>query len=253
MILVLTGTHEAREMIHLLLKNQYDVQVLVQSEYGKNLALADGLADLVEVLDETSLDNSVLTGSYQAIIDATQPFPNVATDRAYQYCQQQRIPYIRLTRNETLTDSHPLIIPAQDWEEAAILAAQHGPTIFLTTGSHNLEMFMKCNRNRNRLVVRVLPDHRVIKKCQDMGISPRDIIALQGPYSKEFNRSMFKAYRASCIVTRDGGHKGGTDTKLAAAISLGIPVILIKRQPVETRHPVSSPKEALELLRRLGI
>lgn len=253
MILVLMGTHEAREMVELLLAQQRQVQVLVQSEYGKQLALADGLGQAVDILEEISAGQGVFSGGrYRAVIDATQPFPNGATDRANKFCQSQGIPYIRLIRKETPPTSHPLILPAADWEAAARLAADHGPNIFLTTGSHNLDIFLQY-RGQNRLIVRVLPDYRVIKKCQDMGISPRDIIAMQGPYSKEFNRSMFKAYRANCIVSRDGGPQGGTDTKLAAALSLELPVILIKRQTVASGHQVASAEEAWKLLGELGI
>jgi precorrin-6A/cobalt-precorrin-6A reductase len=80
-----------------------------------------------------------------------------------------------------------------------------------------------------RVVVRVLPDHQVIEKVRSMGVAPKDIVAMQGPFSKEMNRITFKMYNASVIVTKDSGRAGGTDTKIAAALQLKIPVVLIKR------------------------
>jgi len=133
--------------------------------------------------------------------------------------------------------------------EAARKAAGLGKTIFLTTGSNNLEVFLDSVKGQNlRLVVRVIPEHKVIKKCQDLGLAPKDIVAMQGPFSKEMNRITFKSYNASVIVTKDSGKAGGTDTKISAALSLNIPVVVIKRGKAGECNVVRTYNEIIEML-----
>jgi len=39
---------------------------------------------------------------------------------------------------------------------------------------------------------------------------------------------LFKMYKASVIVTKDSGKAGGTATKIDAALSLKIPIVIVK-------------------------
>lgn len=164
------------------------------------------------------------------MVDTSHPFPGGISRLAKDFCRQHNIPYVRFVREEVELPVSPLLNPVGSWEEAAEKAAGFGNTVFLTTGSYNLELFLKYPGIVNkRVVVRVLPDHRVIEKVRSMGISPRDIVAMQGPFSKEMNRVTFKMYNTSVVVTKDSGRAGGTDAKISAALSLKIPVVLIKR------------------------
>jgi precorrin-6A/cobalt-precorrin-6A reductase len=88
--------------------------------------------------------------------------------------------------------------------------------------------------------VRVLPDHNVVKKCQELGLRPKDIIAMQGPFSKEMNRLMFKTFNASVVVIKESGRAGGTETKMSAALSLKIPVVVIKRPALSWGNEVQN-------------
>jgi len=101
------------------------------------------------------------------------------------------------------------------------------------------------NCQNQRIVIRVLPEHKVIKKCQDLGFQGRDIIAMQGPYSKELNKIIFKSYGASVVVTRESGKRGGADTKIAAAMALKIPVIVISKKNPHLTEEVKSYEEIL--------
>ena len=107
--------------------------------------------------------------------------------------------------------------------------AEKARSIFLTTGSYGLEQIANDPRlKQTRIVARVLPDWKIIKKCQDYGISSRDIVALQGPFSVRMNKLLFKTYNADLVVSRDSGTMGGLDNKIAASEDLKIPIIVIK-------------------------
>jgi len=191
------------------------------------------------------------------ILDASPPSSSVKFAPLRQWCEQKGIPYLRLERPETVIPDSLLIYPVLTWEEALLqlelrVGAMHETkrriiTIFVTTGSHQLESIVQSTFARSaRLVVRVLPEGRLVQKCQDMGIYPRDIVAMQGQFSKEINKAMLKFYGADILLTRDSGAAGGTDTKISAALELGIETVLVKRTKTNGGLTVNNVQELLD-------
>ena len=175
-----------------------------------------------------------------AIIDASHPSSSTKFAPVSRWCEQRGVPYLRLERPETKIPASSSIFQAHNWEEALlrlqqrveILAQEKGRpvTVFVTTGSHQLENVVCSSWSRSaRLVVRVLPEGRLVQKCQDLGIHPKNIVAMQGPFSKEINKALLKFYGADILLTRDSGLAGGTDTKISAALELGLEIVLIKK------------------------
>lgn len=193
------------------------------------------------------------------IIDAGHPSRRVKFEQISQWCEQEGIPYLRLERPETIIPASSLIYPVFSWEETLHLLEQRVGvlhkarrriiTIFVTTGSHQLESIVQSPFAQSaRIVVRVLPEGRLVQKCQDMGIPPRDIVAMQGQFSKELNRILFKFYGADILLTRDSGSAGGTDTKISAALELGLETVLVKRTKTNSGLTMSNVNELLEWL-----
>ena len=79
------------------------------------------------------------------------------------------------------------------------------------------------------IVARILPMVYSIKKCLEIGIPGENIIAMQGTFSKEFNKAIMREYAPSVIITKESGESGGTPSKISAAVELKIPIILVKR------------------------
>ena len=191
------------------------------------------------------------------ILDASPPSSSVKLASLCQWCEQRGIPYLRLERPETVIPDSSLIYPVFTWEEALLqleqrVGAIHEAkgrivTIFVTTGSHQLESIVQSAFARSaRLVVRVLPEGRLVQKCQAIGIAPRNIVAMQGQFSKEINKALFKFYGADIILTRDSGSAGGTDTKISAALEMGIGTVLVKRPKTNVGLTVNSVQELLD-------
>ena len=190
------------------------------------------------------------------IVDASPPSSSIKFDPLRQWCKQRCIPYLRLERPETVIPDSLLIYPACTWEEALFQLEQRVGTmheakgrivtVFVTTGSYQLESIVQSTFARYaRLVVRILPEGRLVQKCHDMGISARDIVAMQGQFSKEINKALFKFYGADILLTRDSGSAGGTDTKISAALELGIVTVLVKRIKTNTGLTVNNVQELL--------
>ncbi|HZK53782.1 MAG TPA: precorrin-6A/cobalt-precorrin-6A reductase [Desulfosporosinus sp.] len=191
------------------------------------------------------------------ILDASPPSSSVKFAKLYKWCEQRAIPYLSLERPETIIPTSSIIHPVFSWEEALLqLELRVGDmhkangrivTVFVTTGSYQLESVVQSAFARySRLVVRVLPEGRLVQKCKDIGISPRDIVAMQGQFSKDINKAIFKFYGADILLTRDSGSAGGTDTKISAALELGIETVLVKRTKTKVGLTVNNVDELLD-------
>lgn len=251
MILVLAGTKEGREIVGLLAKQNYQVIVAANTDYGREAAAEAGGEILPGELTAANFLGVIETQKVNIVIDASNPFATQVSAMLQDVCRQKAVHYLRYLRESTLLPKSPLIYPAGSWEEGAELAFQLGETIFLTTGSNKLEIFTQHPLAKGkRIVVRVLPDHKVVKKCQDLGLRPKEIVAMQGPFSKEMNRLMFKTYNASVVVIKESGQTGGTDTKIAAALGLKIPLVVITR-PNNSQTGISTYEELLKMVHEL--
>ncbi|MDN5293082.1 MAG: precorrin-6A/cobalt-precorrin-6A reductase [Eubacteriales bacterium] len=249
MIAVMINSKEGKEISFQLKRRGHQVLAVVWNDYGRQLAEGSG-ADFICFWGGRSggeLGEALTAKGVRTVVDASRLFTDEElSERVRELCRKKGWRYFRFSRPAAVATPHPLIHRVYTWEEAPAKAASLGKTIFLTTGSYNLELFVNSFYTKDcRLIVRVLPDYKVIKKVQDLGINQRDIIAMQGPFSRELNRAMFKACRASVVVTKDTGAAGGTDTKVAAALDLQIPVVVITRKPPR-ENEFYTPEELLE-------
>ena len=67
----------------------------------------------------------------------------------------------------------------------------------------------------------------LIETCRMLGFEGKNLIAMQGPFSKELNAAMLRQYDCRYLVTKDSGKAGGFEEKIQAATECGaIPVII---------------------------
>ncbi|MDW7674161.1 MAG: precorrin-6A reductase [Bacillota bacterium] len=250
MILVISGTKEAKDIISLCEANKLSALTMVITKYGKEMAKKEGLdCILVEHLTKENLTAVALENNITVVVDAGHPFSDNNSKLIEKFCTDNKIAYIRFERKETNLPDNKLIYWVDSMEEAIETATKLGNTIFLTTGSHQLETLVDCKLIKNkRLIIRVLPEHSIIKKCQDIGFSTKDIVAVHGPFSTRFNREMFKFYKTEVVVTKESGVASGTDTKVAAAVALGIPVVVVRRKAKKAINCVSTYEEVIKKL-----
>ena len=104
-------------------------------------------------------------------------------------------------------------------------------------------MLKGCN-----ITARVLPTAEVLAQCEKLGLTPKQIIAMQGPFTTEMNVEQFKHAQAEVIVTKDGGKIGGADTKIAAAQILNLPVVIIDRPKISYPNVAATFYEVLKFL-----
>lgn len=231
MILVLSGTKDGRDLVQQLSQKGYQILATAVSKYGGDLLAASGAGEvLVKGLNPEDLKQMIKNKEIKLIIDATHPFARQISAQAMLVARDLRLPYLRFERKQARLPSHPLVHRVGSMEEAAQKAVSLGKTIFLTTGSKTLATFLAYQKDRQpRMVARVLPDPQVMEKCFLLGLSPQDIVAMQGPFSKQLNKALFQEYGADVVVSKESGETGGTDSKIEAALELSLPLVIIER------------------------
>jgi len=238
MILVLAGTTEAREIISLLSSKKIKVIATTTTEYGGELAKKAGANKVIAgELTRGKLEKLIEKNGVKAVIDATHPFALEIKKNAIEACGELKIPYARFERGKTGMKSSPLIKYAENFDEAGKIAAKFGNNIFYTAGVKNIASFLKHVKNKN-VIARVLPEKESIEACFKAGIKEENIIAIHGKISEEINRAMLKEFNAGVLVTKDSGETGFVKEKVLAALSLGLPVVMIKRPSV--KYPKSA-------------
>lgn len=252
MILVLAGTSEGRETASSLVQAGFKVLATTVSEYGAQLLRESGVEDVLVGPLEQERFSQLLDKNITGVVDATHPYAVNITRMALEICGKKVLPYIRLERPASEIPQDPLVIKARDLEEALDKALAKGGVLFSTLGSRNLaRVVQRAQREGVRVIARVLPDPEVLKQCRDMGLKPDQIVALKGPFSRTLNRELFRAYEATAVITKESGGSGGVDTKISAALDLGIPIIIWMRPRLEYPRLVETPEEAVEEVKRI--
>lgn len=249
--MLIAGVKEAPEIAKIVMNQGYELKILTtnaacHAQFTEG-ELAHCLLDNTEAdrLSELMRDDQV-----EVILDASSESSHLFNGSLSTASSRPR--YVRYYREELELAPQPGVNTVFSFHEAVECLVDIQPrTVFLTTGSYELEAFCREPRLRmTRFVVRVLPDWKVIKKCQEAGLPVSNIVAMQGPFSKKINRILFKAYNAEVIVTRDSGQAGGTDTKILAAMELHIPIIVIKRKTPQDHLTACGMKQLEEILKK---
>lgn len=230
MILVISGTGDGRELVEELKKQGCKMLVSVTTDYGKDLIENNDIIVNTVPLDLDEMTNLIRHKNIRCIVDASHPYAVNVSRNAMEAARKAGIVYIRYERPSALLPLYDKLFLVNSYEEAAAKARQLGTNIFLTTGSRHVKIFKQHSAlGEQRLIARVLPQVKSIEDCLTAGFVPKDIVAVQGPFSHEFNKAMFAAYAAEVVVMKNSGSIGGTDTKLTAAMELGLSIVVIDR------------------------
>lgn len=230
-ILVLAGTSDAGKIISELAARGLGVLASSLTPYGAVLARAAGAGQvLTGPLDAAGMEEVLARYPVRLLVDATHPFATGISAEAHRAALRKGVPYLRWERPPG-NASGPGVYRTASWEEAAWKAFSLGKVVFLTTGSRHLAPFVaEAARAPGRwLVARVLPVTESLEACQRLGLLPSQIVAMQGPFSRELNRALFSFYQAEVVVTKESGPQGGVEAKIAAARDLNLPLVVVER------------------------
>ncbi|MCR5605665.1 MAG: precorrin-6A reductase [Treponema sp.] len=260
-ILVFAGTTEGRLFTKEAVALGFNVFVSVATEYGKEDLLEDSsfpknnCTILQGRLDIEAIKDVIEKYDVSFVIDATHPYAAIVSHNIIEACNAKEKKYYRLLRDIKISNLKSTNYDAEfsslkdlcDFLAKSENACYSKGNIFISTGSKELLCFSSIPFYKDRVYVRVLPTVDSIEKCKAAGILQNHIIAMQGPFSKDMNKVMFKDFNIKILVTKESGISGGYLEKIEAAKECSV-IILRVKPPVENVGKTYSQEEILEEL-----
>ena len=161
----------------------------------------------------------------------SHPYAFEVSKNAMRAAEEFSIPYYRFEREEI----HIIPDRFSEFENIDDLVKYCDGlegNILVTLGSNNIEHFAEV-KELKKFYFRILPKWDMVKKCEDNGILPKNIIAMQGPFSLNMNKAMIEQLNIKYLVTKKGGDTGGEKEKTDACNEKGIEVILLDKPKIQ--------------------
>lgn len=281
-ILIYGGTTEGRQLAEILKRNGLEPVVSVATEYGEEVMEDADPSIKVRTgrMNEQEMHELAAAGGFCAVVDATHPFAAEVSCNIRNSLRGTGIPLLRLKRDvdviEEVRENNKDGLPISDMKDTRIAEGSLSDTsgaaknadcrwfrtvqecaealyetkgnVLLTTGSKELKEFCRNPELKSRIFARVLPGEGSLRLCRETGLSGRQIIAMQGPFSKEMDLATIHQFDIRILVTKESGHTGGADAKMKAAKEAEISCFIIQRPDEHSEEPALSFEETLEKL-----
>jgi len=172
-----------------------------------------------------------------ALIDATHPFAATMSAHAQSAAARTHTPLLSLRRPPWRAIAGDRWTEVHDAEEAARTLGAEPRHVFLAVGRQELAPFVAA------------PHHRYLIRSVDPVAPPLDVpraryILERGPFGEDRERELLREHEIDIIVAKNSGGVA-TYGKIAAARTLGLPVILLRRPPPLDVPMVATVGEAM--------
>ncbi len=242
MIFFMAGTSDARDLALTIQEAGYPLVTSVVTEHAAHALESAGLPARFGRLNLAGMVALLKEIGATLVVDASHPFAEEAHRTAIAAANECGLPYIRYERSHQEFGDRETLTYVDTYEEAALVAAEKKGSVMLTTGSKTLQIFTEkliCDPEV-RLVARMLPRTDNMEKCAQLGVEQQNIIAMQGPFSRELNEALYRHYGTTLMITKESGGPGAVDEKVEAALSMGIQVVVIGRPKLDYGTSFSS-------------
>ena len=230
-VLLFGGTAEGRELALWLAERGWQVYLCVATDYGAQLIPQHpNIVLSARRLTEEEMEALMAGHPFACVVDATHPYAVEVTENIRSAACKTGLPYRRLVRQSDREDG---CLKAESMAQAARRLEELPGNILLTTGSKELDAFARSGLVE-RCYPRVLPTLDSLGRCLELGFPPKNIICMQGPFSKELNVALLKQYDIKTLVTKDTGGYGGFREKAEAAREAGAALLVVERPRNET-------------------
>lgn len=257
LVFVFSGTSEGRELCEKLAAKDVLLHVFVATDYGEavmkdheNITVSKGRLETKDMISLIEIERP------EYIVDATHPHAKIVTENIKEACKatDKIDKYIRVSRGMDVSNADKNLI-----EETGILVSSvneavcalesfNDKNIMLATGVKELKYFA-LSQFKQRLIVRVLPGMESLDAVYKEGLSTKQIIAMEGPFSEAMNIAMINEYNAGVLVTKNSGNRGGFIEKIRACKACGIKAIIIENNNDDNGVSIS---DAVQIICKSG-
>ena len=262
-IWIIGGTKDSRNILDEILKMK-DKKIIISTatEYGGKLLEDVAKNENVEVISERlnvlQIEDMILEKNIDLIVDASHPYAqNISrtvismvsylNERAN---QEKKVKYIRFER-KMVDYGNENVFKFQNLQEVIKYLQQfENKNVLSTLGSNTLAEINEIS-DKNNLFVRILPTTSSIKSAEELGYLPKNIIAMQGPFSKNMNIAMLQDLKIDYLITKESGETGGELQKVEACQECGVTILAIKRPVLDYGTVFNTIEELIEYLVKL--
>ena len=207
MIWIIGGTKDSRSILDEVLKVREDeIIVSTATEYGGKLLEDVAKNEKVHVLSERlnvlQIESMILEKKIDLIIDASHPYAQNISNTVISmvsYLNERniaggKIKYVRFER-KTLDYGTENVFQFKNLQEINVFLNKFENKNILSTLGSNTLAELRGIAEKNNLFIRILPTTTSIQNAEKLGYLPKNIIAMQGPFSKDMNAAILKNYK----------------------------------------------------------
>lgn len=208
MIWIVGGTSDTTKLLDLL-SGKIDFSKLIVSvttDYGEQLLKFFKLKVFKGKIEKEEIRNFIDKNQIDTIIDTSHPYAENISKNILESIDLEKINYMRYERAKSIENNEYTFESVEKLIDY-INKNMKNEVILSTLGSKAIPKLAEIENNK--VFLRILPTVESVKSAIDYNFLPKDIIAIQGPFSKEFEEEILKFYKASVLLTKDSGEAGG--------------------------------------------
>ena len=239
-VLILGGTAEARSLAQTLAgQAEYEVIVSLAGRTAAPLPHAapvrrggfGGAEGLASYIRDHRID---------VLIDATHPFATGISANAVRAAGSANVKLIALRRPPWEKVAGDNWTEVESVEQAVIALGQDPKRVFVALGRNELQPFAAA------------PQHFYLVRSVDpvdppLAVPDAVYIAARGPFSEAEDRALLARHKIEMIVAKNSGG-AATYSKIEAARTLGVPVIMLKRPALPEAVSTATVEEVFDAL-----
>lgn len=222
---IIGGTKDSRDFIENILKLKKNIIVTTISEYGKKLLEKYEINVIVKSMKKEEMQEFIEKNKIKRIFDFSHPYAVNVSKNAIEIAKINYIEYFRFNRK---TYNYKECIEFNEIEKLVRFTSTLEGNILNTLGSNSVEKFENL-KNLENIYFRILPTKLSIEKVENIGVLPKKIIGIQGPFTKEFNSFIYKNYSIKYLITKESGDIGGEKEKIETALENKIEVLVLTK------------------------
>ncbi|WP_022819590.1 precorrin-6A reductase [Fusobacterium russii] len=248
MIWVIGGTKDSRDFLEKFLKYNNDIIVSTATEYGAKLIENLEVKTSSEKMDKNAMLDFVERNNINKIVDTSHPYAFEVSKNAMEVADEKNIGYFRFER-ETVDLLAKKYSNFENINELLAYVEKLDGNILVTLGSNNVPLF-KDLKNLTNIYFRILPKWDMVKRCEDNNILPKNIIAMQGPFTEAMNIAMIEQLKIKYLITKKAGNTGGEKEKVSACDKKDVEIIYLEKKEIQYRNCYSNIDDLVEILRK---
>lgn len=247
MIWVIGGTKDSRDFLEKFLEFEKNVIVSTATDYGARLLENLKVETSSEKMDKSAMLSFVEKNNIDKIIDTSHPYAFEVSKNAMEVADEKNIEYFRFEREvvDLLAKKYSKF---EEIDKLLEYVEKLEGNILVTLGSNNVPLF-KDLKNLSNIYFRILPKWDMVKRCEDNNILPKNIIAMQGPFSEAMNVAMIEQLKIKYLITKKAGDTGGEREKVSACDKTNVEIIYLEKKEMKYRNSYSDIDELIKNLK----